>query len=112
MWQVMLELSGHFVDAVGIINVILLTNTVLTEGAMARAIITVTEAKTAVLQDLNVRSTYSPQHQATGTWTDNVLVVSGKVGKPLTSDNTKLGELIGWTTKAAIAEALRKHDGV
>jgi adenosylcobinamide amidohydrolase len=95
---------------VGTINVILLTNFTLSEGAMAKAVITVTEAKTAVLQDLNVRSTYSPQYQATGTWTDNVIVVSGNVGKPLTSEHTTLSELIGCATKIAVAQALRKHD--
>ena len=80
---------------------------------MARAIITVTEAKTAALQDLNVRSTGSPQYQATGTGTDNMIVVSGKMGKPLllTSGHTKIGELIGCSTKIAVTEALKKFDG-
>ena len=98
----------------GTINVILLTNAILSDGAMARAIITVTEAKTAALQDLNVRSTYTPQNQATGTGTDNVIIVSGKgLGKALrlTSGHTKIGELIGFSTKTAVAEALKKHDG-
>ena len=107
------ERPGHFVNAVGTINVILLTNATLSEGAMARAIITVTEAKTAALQDLNVRSTGSPQYQATGTGTDNMIVVSGKMGKPLllTSGHTKIGELIGCSTKIAVTEALKKFDG-
>ena len=108
------ERPGHFVSTVGTINVILLTNATLSEGAMARAIITVTEAKTAALQDLNVRSTCSPQYQATGTGTDNMIVVSGKMGKPLllTSGHTKIGELIGSSTKIAVTEALKKHDGL
>ena len=108
------ERSGHFVNASGTINVIILTNATLSEGAMARAIITVTEAKTAALQDLNVRSTGSPQYQATGTGTDNVIVVSGKMGEPLliTSGHTKIGELIGGSTKIAVTEALRKFDGI
>jgi len=72
------ERAGGFTGAVGTINVILLTNATLSAGAMARAIITATEAKTAVLQDLDVRSTSTPQNQATGTGTDNVIVVSGK----------------------------------
>ena len=107
------ERSGHFVSTVGTINVILLTNATLSEGAMARAIITATEAKTAALQDLDVRSTCSPQYQATGTGTDNIIVVSGKMGKPLllTSGHTKMGELIGSSTKITVTEALKKHDG-
>ncbi|MCW4019593.1 MAG: adenosylcobinamide amidohydrolase [Candidatus Bathyarchaeota archaeon] len=108
------EQPGYFVSTTGTINVIVLTNSTLSGGAMARAIVTVTEAKTAALQDLNVRSTSCPQYQATGTGTDNVLVVSGTVGEPLllTSGHVKLGELIGTSTKIVVAEALEKHDGV
>lgn len=107
------EQPGFFVSTVGTINVIILTNATLSEGAMARAIITITEAKTAALQDLDVRSTSSHQYQATGTGTDNVIVVSGKMGKPLllTSGHVKMGELIGHSTKIAVAEALKKFDG-
>ena len=108
------ERDGNFMRASGTINVVLLTNATLSDGAMARAIITITEAKTAALQDLDVRSTSSPQNQATGTGTDNVIVVSGKgLGKALrlTSGHTKIGELIGFSTKVAVAEALKKHDG-
>ena len=108
------ERDGNFMHAAGTINVVLLTNAALTDGAMARAIITATEAKTAALQDLDVRSTYTPRNQATGTGTDNVIVVSGKaLGKPLrlASGHTKIGELIGFSTKIAVAEALKKHDG-
>jgi adenosylcobinamide hydrolase len=107
------ERDGDFGFATGTINVLLLTNAALSGGAMARAIMTITEAKTAALQDLNVRSTSLPQYQATGTGTDNIIVVSGKMGKPLllTSGSTKIGELIGQSTKIAVSEALKKHDG-
>jgi adenosylcobinamide amidohydrolase len=105
------ERNGH-VSAIGTINLILLTNAALTEAAMARAIITATEAKTAALQDLDVRSNYSPQYQATGTGTDNIIVVSGKMGTPLhvTTGHTKMSELIGFSTKNAVTEALMKFD--
>jgi adenosylcobinamide hydrolase len=109
------ERNGHFMRACGTINIILLFNVALSGGAMARAIITATEAKTTVLQDLNVRSTSYPQYQATGTGTDNIIVVSGAGGsKPLrlTSGHTKIGELIGFSTKIAVTEALKKHDGL
>jgi adenosylcobinamide amidohydrolase len=108
------ERDGNFVSAAGTINLVLLTNAAFTDGAMARAVITATEAKTAALQDLDVRSTYTPRNQATGTGTDNVIVVSGKgLGKPLrlASGHTKIGELLGFSTKIAVAEALKKHDG-
>ena len=108
------ERNGNFISRVGTINIILLNNATLSDGAMARAIITITEAKTAALQDLDVRSTYTPKNQATGTGTDNIIVVSGRMGKPLllTSGHTKIGELIGTSTKTAVAQALKKHDGL
>jgi adenosylcobinamide hydrolase len=107
------ERAGSFAGAVGTINVILLTNATLSDGAMARAIITATEAKTAALQDLDVRSTSTPKNQATGTGTDNMIVVSGKNPEVLrlTSGHTKIGELLGFSTRLAIAEGLKRHDG-
>jgi len=108
------ERAGNFISVTGTINVILLTNAALSDGAIARTIITATEAKTAALQDLDVRSTYTPEIQATGTGTDNILVVSGKgLGEALrlTGGHTKMGELIGVSTKIAVAEALKKQDG-
>jgi adenosylcobinamide hydrolase len=97
----------------GTINIILLTNVSLTWGAMARAIMTATEAKSAALQDLDYRSTPSPKIQATGTGTDSMIVVSGVHPALLirhTGGHTKMGELIGYTAKTAVAEALKKHD--
>ncbi|MFP3975062.1 MAG: adenosylcobinamide amidohydrolase [Dehalococcoidia bacterium] len=61
----------------GTINIFLLTTSTLSEAAMARSLITVTEAKTAALQDLHIQSSYDPALQATGTGTDNIVVVSG-----------------------------------
>jgi len=107
------ERDGNFENLSGTINIILLTNATLSDGAMARAIITVTEAKTAALQDMDIRSTYTPQNQATGTGTDNVIIVSGR--GPLvkyTGGHAKMGELIGMVTKRAVAEAIEKQNGV
>ena len=108
-----IEKETGFTPKPGTINIILLTNMSLTWGAMARAIITATEAKTAALQDLNYRSTPSPQMQATGTGTDSMIVVSG-VNPNLvikhTGGHTKIGELIGVTAKNAVTEALQKYD--
>jgi len=72
------EREGKFERLPGTVNIVLLTNAALTDGALARAIITVTEAKTSVLQDLDIRSSYNPEVQATGTGTDNIVVVSGE----------------------------------
>lgn len=97
----------------GTINILVLTNVRLTEGAMARAIVTVTEGKTAALEDLKVPSTYTPTVQATGTGTDSVIVVSG-TGEPqasYTGGHSRLGELIGKATYEAVLESLGKQNG-
>lgn len=100
-------------DTHGTINIMVLTNAQMTDGAMARAIVTVTEAKTAALQDLRVPSTYTPAVQATGTGTDSVTVVSGTNGPRATSagGHSRLGGLIGVATHEAVVEALGKQNG-
>ena len=100
-------------QSVGTINLILLASAALTDGAMARAVITATEAKTSILQDLDVRSSYSPQLQATGTGTDNLIIVPGS--GPLltyTGGHSKIGELLGVAVRRAVAEALAKQEGI
>jgi adenosylcobinamide amidohydrolase len=107
------ERNGLYENTLGTINVILLSNVNLTDGAMARAVITATEAKTAALQDLDIRSTITPKNQATGTGTDDVIIVSGpKIGEPIqcTKGHTKMGELIAVSTKNAVIDAMKKHD--
>jgi adenosylcobinamide amidohydrolase len=108
-----MEQDGTFAKTLGTINMILLTNANLSDGAMARAIITVTEAKTAALQDMDARSSISPENQATGTGTDNMIIVSGKEpGKQIrhAGGHTKVGELLGISTKLAVTEAIKKHE--
>ena len=108
------EKKTGFQFASGTINIIILTNVTLTVGAMARAIMTATEAKTAALQDRGVKSTVSPQLQATGTGTDSMIVVSGVDDGTIirhTGGHTKMGELIAVSTKTAVSEALKNHDG-
>lgn len=109
------EQDGTYAKAIGTINIILLTNVTLTDGALAKTIITATEAKTAALQDMNARSSVSPENQATGTGTDNIIVVSGlDLDKKVrtTGGHSKMGELIGATTKVAVAETIRKHEAM
>jgi adenosylcobinamide amidohydrolase len=98
----------------GTINIILLTNRRLSPNAMARAIITATEAKSAALLDLDIRSTYTPgDHRATGTGTDNVLVVRGEGPvECLSGGHTKLGELIAKAVHAGVTEAIFKQNGL
>jgi iron complex transport system substrate-binding protein len=81
---------------------------------MSRAIIDVTEAKTAALQDLDIRSTEQPLPlQATGTGTDNIIVVGGQ-GKTLENagGHSKLGELIGKAVYQGVREAVAKQNGI
>jgi adenosylcobinamide amidohydrolase len=104
---------GAFYDP-GTINIILLTNRALTPGAAAGALIVITEAKTAALWDMDIRSTESPrENPATGTGTDDIIVVWGDEGSPAdyTGGHGKIGELIGRTVYDAVSEALRKQNG-
>jgi adenosylcobinamide amidohydrolase len=97
----------------GTINILLLTNARLSEGAMAQAIVVATEAKTAALEDLRVPSSYTKNAQATGTGTDSVIVVAGKTGPRVTytGGHSRIGELIGKAVYAAVVEALGKQNG-
>jgi ABC-type Fe3+-hydroxamate transport system substrate-binding protein/adenosylcobinamide amidohydrolase len=98
--------SGNFYEP-GTINILLLTNARLSEQAMSRAIITATEAKSAALTDLDIRSTYSPDYAATGTGTDNLLVVQGEGIKiDGAGGHTKMGELIAAAVYNGVRQAI------
>ena len=104
-----IERDGKF-EKLRTINTILITNASLTEGAMVQSIIVATEAKTVALQDLDVRSSYNPALQATGTGTDNIVVVSGEGLKiSYTGGHSKMGELIAKAVTKATKEAIIKH---
>ena len=101
-------------DKPGTINIVLLTNTRLSPRAMSRAIISATEAKSAALQDLDIRSSYSGLlHSATGTGTDNILIAEGK-GSAIdaTGGHTKMGELIGRAVYDGVQEAIKMQNGL
>ena len=101
-------------DPCGTINIIVCINRDLTPGAMVQAVVMATEAKAAVLQELNIGSCYSSD-LATGTGTDQ-LAIACAIGEefPLTTPgkHTKLGELIGLTVKKALAEALKLQNSM
>ncbi|MBC8431561.1 MAG: adenosylcobinamide amidohydrolase [Desulfobacterales bacterium] len=98
----------------GTINIILLTNMELTNRAMTRAIITATEAKTATLLDMDTRSSYSSRlHRATGTGTDNIIVVQGAgVQIDNAGGHAKMGELIAGAVYEGVQEAIRKQNAI
>lgn len=98
----------------GTINAMLLVNRSMTAGTLARAIVTMTEGKTAALQRLAVPS---KRHVdlATGTGTDQYCLAAPlDAGAPLTSasPHMKLGELIGLAMRKATTEALRWQNGL
>ena len=98
----------------GTINVILASNMRLGKRAMTRAVIAATEAKTAALMDLDIRTGYGDgAYRATGTGTDNVLVIQG-TGETLdkAGGHTRLGELIAKAVSAGVKEAVRKQNGL
>jgi len=97
----------------GTVNILLLTNARLTDGAMARALITITEAKTAAFEDLRIPSSYTKGVQATGTGTDSIIVTSGTTGPKVTytGGHNRIGELIGKAVYEAVIEALGKQNG-
>jgi len=103
--------AGRYYEP-GTINIILLPNMKLTSRAMTRAIISATEAKTAALMDLDIRSSYSSKlHRATGTGTDNIIVVKGEgIRIDSSGGHTKMGELISKAVYEGVQEAIFKQN--
>ena len=97
----------------GTVNILILTNARLTDGAMARALITITEAKTAAFEDLRIPSSYTKGVQATGTGTDSIIIATGITGPKVTytGGHSRIGELIGKAVYEAVIEALGKQNG-
>lgn len=90
----------------GTINIILLLEAKLTRPAMLNAIITATEAKCAVLHEMDIRT---PDGElATGTSTDTVTVAMTGRGpaQPYAGPATVLGWLIAKTVRQAVRESL------
>jgi len=103
-----IERNGQF-EKLGTINTILFTSASLDLTALAASFITITEAKNIALQALDVRSSYNPRWQATGTGTDQIIVVSGS-GERCTyvGGHTKIGELMARVVTSATICAVKK----
>lgn len=98
----------------GTINTILHVSHPLTPGAHARAVVTMTEGKSAALARLAVPSCYSPD-LATGTGTDQYCLAapaSGPQALTSASPHVKLGELVGLAARRATQEAIRWQNGL
>ena len=98
----------------GTINTMLLISRPLTAPALARAVVTMTEGKSAALQRLSIPSKLHID-LATGTGTDQYCIAapaSGSKALTSTSPHMKLGEIIGKATRTATLEALRWQNGL
>ena len=98
----------------GTINIILHIDAALSPGALARALVTCTEAKAAALQELLAPSRYS-HGIATGSGTDGTILVANPLSSTYLTNagkHCKLGEYIGITVKAAVKEALERQSGL
>ncbi len=95
----------------GTINIMLHVNTDLSPACMARAIVTLTESKTAAIQELLGSSLYS-SGIATGSGSDTVMIVADAESPAVlryAGKHSKLGELIGLTVMKAVKRSLGKH---
>jgi len=94
------------------INIILLIDGNLTQSCMVNAITTATEAKSAALRELDIRSHFSTK-PATGTTSDMIAIACTERGRRImfAGTATKIGELIGKSVKKAVKIAIMKqHD--
>jgi adenosylcobinamide amidohydrolase len=108
------ESDGIFVATEGTINILLFISANLSAGALARSLVTCTEAKTAALQELLAPSRYSAGI-ATGSGTDGTIIVADSESPVLLTEagkHCKLGELIGRAVIGAVKEALERQTGL
>lgn len=100
----------------GTINLMVVLDAPLTQGALARTAVTLTEAKTSVLLDLGCRAKNS-WRPATGTGTDQYTVAcpvtaQGRTPVKWVGAHAKVGELISRTVREAVAESLTWQNGL
>lgn len=94
-------------EDVGTINIIVLTSAVLTDAAMVEALLVITEAKSAALQDAGVRSPVSDKI-ATGTGTDSAAIVSGHGPETVAycGKHVLFGEMLGRMVNEAVSASI------
>jgi adenosylcobinamide amidohydrolase len=97
--------------APGTINIMIFVDGKMSHSAMVNAVISATEAKSAALDDLNVRD-YAHDRVATGTTTDTVLVAASQSDEYVPIHQyagaaTTIGNAIGRLVYEAVHEAVR-----
>lgn len=108
------ERDGDVQSLGGTINIFLIVDADLTDGCMARALVTCTEAKTAALQELVAADCYG-RGLATGSGTDGTILISNTTSAVKLSEagkSFKLGEMIGKAVMQAVKEALYRQTGL
>lgn len=93
----------------GTINIIIIIDGHPNEACLVSSLITATEAKTAALRELDVRSRYSG-FEATGTITDAMVVAETGKGDEIVYGGpaSKLGQLVSSCTRQAVKEAVMR----
>ena len=92
----------------GTINIIVVTSAILSASAMVEAMMIVTEAKVAALEELKVKSSISDRI-ATGTGTDNVAIAMGEGPEEIIYCNKQVlfGEMLGSLVIDAVKTSIR-----
>jgi adenosylcobinamide amidohydrolase len=103
------ESAGEIIkveEMTGTINIMVIIDGNPTESCLVSTVLTATEAKTAALWELDIRSRYSGD-VATGTITDAIIVAKTNRGAPIVYGGpaSKLGQLVGYCTRKAVKEA-------
>lgn len=104
------ESSGKFAP-VGTINIIITVNGSLPEWTMVRSLISITEGKTAALQDLGIADVNTGA-VATGTCTDGVTLICDPNGPVYTDAGTfsVLGALLAQAAYQTVFDCLETYD--
>jgi len=105
------ESFNNYVPIGGTINILLVIEAALPIHTLARVPIIITEAKSAILQDLGIKSCVSSKI-ATGTGTDGVIVACHKdhpVKFADTGNHSQLGHSISKVVMKAVKESLIKE---
>ncbi len=92
---------------IGTINIIVITSAILTESAMVEALMIVTEAKSAALQEAGIMSPISNKI-ATGTGTDSAAIVSGHGPEKVSycGKHVLFGEILGRMVINTVASSI------
>lgn len=102
------EQNGSYLPVPGTINIFLHINANLSKGAMARALVTCTEAKTVAVTELFCPSLYSTG-LATGSGTDGIILICAPESPLLLTaagKDSMLGEMIAKTVIPAVKKAI------